>query len=116
MALDIKNFYLKTPLARYKYIRLKMTYLPEDVIEGYKLRDKFANGGYVYMEVQKGMYYLPYSGIITQKLSEYCLNQHRYHRISTPLVSRHNNFSLYTFLWWLMTLDSSMLEKRTMIT
>ena len=51
MTCDIKIFYLNTPLARYKYIRLKMANLPEYVIEEYKLCEKVANDSCVYVEV-----------------------------------------------------------------
>ncbi len=34
--MDIKNFYLCTPMSRYKYMRLKLLDMPEDVIEHYK--------------------------------------------------------------------------------
>ena len=47
-----------------------MKNLPEDLIEEYKLRDKFTNNGYLYVGVRKGMYGLPHSGIITQQLLE----------------------------------------------
>ena len=45
MTLDIKNFYLNTPLARYEYLRLKLSNLPEDVIEKYGLNDKTTSEG-----------------------------------------------------------------------
>ena len=37
MIMDIKNFYLNTPLKRFEYIKLKLTDLPEDVIAYYNL-------------------------------------------------------------------------------
>ena len=33
MSIDIKNFYLNTPMARYKYMRLKIAELPQDFID-----------------------------------------------------------------------------------
>ena len=54
MTLDIKHFYLNTPLARYEYLRLKLTNLPEDVIEEYGLKEKETKDGYVYVEIRKG--------------------------------------------------------------
>ena len=56
MTLDIKNFYLNTPMERYEYLRLKLDQLPADVIEQYQLKDKVTSDGYVYIEVRKGMY------------------------------------------------------------
>ena len=39
MTLDIKDFYLNTPMERYEYMRLRIADMPEDVIEHYKLRE-----------------------------------------------------------------------------
>ena len=40
MTLDIKNFYFNTPLARYKYLRLKLSNFPDDVLEEYNLKKR----------------------------------------------------------------------------
>ena len=70
MTLDIKNIYLNTPLARYEYLRLKVSNLPEDVIEQYGLKDKTTSEGYIYVEIRKGMYGLPQAGLLAQELLE----------------------------------------------
>ena len=36
--LDIKNFYLNTPMERFEYLRLKMEDIPDNVIEKYELK------------------------------------------------------------------------------
>ena len=36
--LDVKDFYLNTPMKRYEYMRIKITDIPEEIIEHYKLR------------------------------------------------------------------------------
>jgi hypothetical protein len=33
--LDVKDFYLNTPMARYEYMRLKLTAIPEEIIIKY---------------------------------------------------------------------------------
>ena len=33
MSINIKNFYLNTPMARYEYMRLKIAELPQDFID-----------------------------------------------------------------------------------
>ena len=38
--LDIKNFYLNTPMEGFEYMRLKMEDIPENVIEKYGLNAK----------------------------------------------------------------------------
>ena len=40
MTIDINNFYLNTPMGRFKYMRLKLADLPNDVIKHYNLEDK----------------------------------------------------------------------------
>ncbi len=37
--LDIKDFYLSTPMARYEYMRLKLADIPEEIIIEYELRE-----------------------------------------------------------------------------
>ena len=65
---DIKDFYLNTPMKRYKYMRLKITDIPEEVIEQYNLRNIVTKDAYVYCKIRKGMYGLPQAGIIAQEL------------------------------------------------
>ncbi len=64
MSIDIKDFYLNTPMARYKYFRIKLELFPKDVIIEYNLCDKVNSNGNVPCEVQRGMYGLPQAGII----------------------------------------------------
>ncbi len=78
MTMDITDFYLNTLMARYKYIRLKILDMPDDVIEHYKLHDIITPDGHIYCEIQKGMYGLPQAGIIAQKLVADRLRQHGY--------------------------------------
>jgi hypothetical protein len=68
MTMDIKDFYLNTPMARYEYMRLQNVDMPEDVIAHYKLTNIAMHDGYIYCKIQKGMYGLPQAGIIAQQL------------------------------------------------
>ena len=70
LTLDLKDFYLNTPMARPEFIRIKLADIPEDVIERYNLREIVDADGYVYCRVEKGMYGLPQAGIIAQELLE----------------------------------------------
>ena len=91
MTLDIKDFYLNTPMDRYEYMRLRIADMPEDVIEHYNLREKATPDGYVYCEIQKGMYGLPQAGIIAQQLLEERLGKHGYHQSkTTPGLWKHD--------------------------
>ena len=78
MSIDISNFYLNTPMIQYEYMKLKLSNLPEEIIQEYKLHDIATSNGAVYVEVQKGMYGLPQANMLVNKLLEEQLNDHRY--------------------------------------
>jgi hypothetical protein len=59
MTMDIKDFYHNTPMARYKHMQLKISNMPDNVIKHYQFTDLATLDGYVYCEIQKGMYGLP---------------------------------------------------------
>ena len=80
MSIDIKNFYLNTPMARYEYMRLKIAKLPQYFIDEYKLQEKKTKDGYVYLEIRKCMYGLPQAGILAQKFLEKRLNAKGYQK------------------------------------
>jgi hypothetical protein len=61
MTLDLKDFYLCSDLPHYEYVCIPTHMLPPAIIALYKLENKIHNG-YVYAEVQKGMYGLPQAG------------------------------------------------------
>ena len=80
MTMDISNFYLMTPLLQPEYIRIKLSDLPEEIIQQYKLNDKANKNGMVFVKVTKGMYGLPQSGLLANVLLKKRLNQHGYHQ------------------------------------
>jgi len=69
-----------TPLKRYEYVRLKLSNIPDEIIEEYQLRDKADKDGNVYVEVRHGMYGLPQSGLLSQELLEKHLEEHGYYQ------------------------------------
>ena len=91
MCIDIKDFYLCTPMERYEYFSMKLELFPEDIIEEYGLRDKVDTKGNVHCEVRRGMYGLPQAGIIAQDLLEKRLatagyRQSKQHRAIGPTI------------------------------
>ena len=70
MTLDLKDFYLMTPMKRYKYFRMKIDLFPQDIIDQYDLTNKVDHIDNVHCEVRQGMYGLPQAGIIAQELLE----------------------------------------------
>jgi hypothetical protein len=81
--MDIKNIYLCTPMSRYEYMRLKLSNMPEDVIEHYHLLDIVTPDGYVYCKIRPGMYGLPQEWIIAQELLAKRLKEHGYNQSKT---------------------------------
>ncbi len=89
--MDIKDFYLNSPMAQYKYMQLQIANMPDDVIMHYQLIDLATPDGYVYYEIQMGMYGLPQAGIIAQQLLEKQLQQHGYRQSkTTPGLWKHD--------------------------
>ena len=66
MTIDISNFYLNTPMERPEYMQLRISDMPNNITEQYKLNEKVNPNGYVYVKTQKGMYRLPQAGSIAQ--------------------------------------------------
>jgi len=86
---DVKNFYLNTPLDRFEYMKMKISIFPQEFIDAYNLQDKVING-YVYMEIQRGMYGLPQAGILANKLLRERLEVHGYFELPhTPGLWKH---------------------------
>jgi hypothetical protein len=80
---DIKNFYLCTPMMRYEYNRLKLSKMPDDVIAHYHLRNIATPDRYIYCKIRQGMYGLPQVGIIAQELLAERLQEHDYSQSKT---------------------------------
>ncbi len=78
MMMDISNFYLNLPLARPEYIQIKISNIPEEIINEYNLCNKFTESGHVHIEANKGMYGLLQAGLIANELLEKQLNEHGY--------------------------------------
>jgi hypothetical protein len=55
MCLDVKNFYLGTPMDAFEYMRIPTKRISYEIIEQYNLLP-LVSDGHVYIEVQKGMY------------------------------------------------------------
>ena len=78
LGLDLKDFYLNTPMDEPEFMRMKLKFLPDDVIKHYGLHDKADKNGDVFVRISKGMYGLPCAGIIAQKLLAERLEKHGY--------------------------------------
>ena len=89
--IDLKDFYLMTPMTRPEYMRMKLKDLPTEFVKLYRLTDKVDTNGYIHIKIQKGMYGLPQAGILAQELLEKRLNKHGYRQSPiTPGLWRHD--------------------------
>jgi hypothetical protein len=80
MCEDVKNFYLNTILDRQKYMKLALSIIPQEIIDKYKLLEK-ENNGYVYIQINIGMYGLPQAGRLVTKLLVKNMAPHGYHPV-----------------------------------
>jgi hypothetical protein len=102
MTMDISNFYLNTPLQRPEYIRMKITDIPEEIINEYRLRDLVEPGDCVYIIIVLGMYGLPHAGLIVNELLEKRLNKHGYHQSKlVPGLWKHK----WRPIWFTLVVD-----------
>ena len=60
MCIELKDFYVGTPMNRYEYMSINMANIPQDIIDQYGLTAKALNGK-VSVEIRKGMYSLKQS-------------------------------------------------------
>jgi hypothetical protein len=63
MMIDIKNYYLGTPLPRFEYMKMLLSPFPEEIVQQYNL-NALAFDGWVYIEIRKGMYGLKQAGLL----------------------------------------------------
>ena len=80
MCMDVKFFYLNTPMPRYEYMKIPVALIPDEIMDAYNLHDMVYNG-YVYMEIQKGMYGLPQAGLLANQLLAKRLAEFGYYQL-----------------------------------
>jgi hypothetical protein len=71
MMMDIKNYYLGTPLPRFEYMKMLLSRFPEEIIQKYNLNALAVDGcvdGCVDIEIRKGMYGLKQAGLLANQL------------------------------------------------
>jgi hypothetical protein len=67
MMMDIKNYYIGTPLPQYEYMRMLLSRFPEEIVNKYNLTALAVDGG-VYIEIRKGMYGLKQADLLANQL------------------------------------------------
>ena len=87
--LDVKNYYLGTPMDNYEYMFIPINQIPQEIIDHYKLH-KIAHNSKVYVEICPGMYCLPQAGILAGKQLIHFLGSYGYSPVPhTPGLWRH---------------------------
>ena len=87
--IDLKNFYLDTPMPDPEYVRIKISDIPDEFIEEYKLAGTDRDG-WIYFEIRRGCYGLPQAGILANDLLRSRLLAEGYYEVeSTPGLWRH---------------------------
>ena len=98
MGIDIKHFYLGTPLDQFEYMKMPLHLLPEHTIEQYNMQEQ-AKNGFVYFEICKAIYGLPQAGILANKQLQKFLKPTGYYKVSRPytrsLTPRHTTHSIH---------------------
>lgn len=91
MSCDLKDFFFATPMNTPEYMKIHMTYFPQDIIDQYYLNGKVTSDGYIYMCIKKGMYGLKQAAVISYDNIACNLNPHGYHPIPHTLgLWKHN--------------------------
>ncbi len=91
--IDLKDFYLNTPMDRPEYMCMKLSHLPPNFVKFYNLKNMANNDGTIFVKIQKGVYGLPQASILMQNLLKKQLNQHSYQQSKvTPGLWKHD--------WW----------------
>jgi hypothetical protein len=67
MMMDIKNYYMGTPLPRFEYMKMLLSWFPEEIVQKYNL-NTLAVDGWLYTEIRKGMYGLKQAGLLANQL------------------------------------------------
>ena len=87
--MDIKNFYLGTPMDEYKYMKMPLKIFPKHVKKQYNLMEHEKNG-FVYLEIRRAIYGLPQAGRLANlQLKEFLEPEGYYEVDHTPGLWRH---------------------------
>ncbi len=91
-SIDLKNFYLDTPMPNQKYVCIKISDIPDEFINKYKLTGQDRDG-WIYFKIRQGCYGLPQAGILANNLLRSCLEAEDFYEVaSTP--------GLWCHKWW----------------
>jgi hypothetical protein len=89
MTIDIKDYYLGTPLPRTEYMRLQRKHIPACTVKHFAL-EQYWHHDTILVAIDKGIYGLPQAGRLAQERLFRHLAQHGYYVCpATPCLLRH---------------------------
>jgi hypothetical protein len=95
MMMDIKNYYLGTPLPQFEYMKMLLSRFPEEIVQKYNL-NALAVDGWVYIEIRKGMYGLKQAGLLANQSLQTRLAPFGYYPARhTPGLWMHRTRSIF---------------------
>ncbi len=94
---DLIDSYLGTPMSRYEYMRVPIWLLPDAIIEQYNLTPVF-HTGFVFVEIQRGMYGLPQAGRLANDQLIAFLKPHGYQPCPLTPGLRHHTTRNIVFI------------------
>ena len=88
--IDLKNFYLGTPMTNYQYISVLQKMIPKEVWDDPRYTIHISADGFVYLEIRRGMYGLKEAGVLAFEQLARHLAPHGYEPAPyTPGLFRH---------------------------
>jgi len=89
MTMDIKDFYLNTPMSRSEYMFIPVNLIPQAIMDLYNL-SPLVHKGKIYVEITKGMYGLPQAGKLANDKLVPILKAAGFHQCEfTPGLFKH---------------------------
>ena len=87
---DVNIFYLNTPMDEPEYTKIPVRLIPDEIKVEYKVGE-FEHAGYMYLQINKGMYGLAQAGLLANELLAKILAKHGFNqRPHTPGLWRHH--------------------------
>lgn len=89
MTLDLANFYIMTPMTEFEHMRMKLSDIPNEIIEEHQLH-QHEHQCWVRVEIRHGAYDLPQAGKLAHKQLSHHLNAAGHYEVATtPGLWRH---------------------------
>ena len=81
MSMDIKDYFVNTPIDTPEYMKVHYKHIPPDIWSRYNLNTKVTTDGYQYVKIKKGMYGLRQAAILAYQYLQKTLKPHGYYPV-----------------------------------